>query len=184
MAGAGCHADFSDPTRAFGEPVAADAGRHPVVVHTSNELGLLDTDRTDPRGVPLRVACPTCHAPLAAAGTRAGSPHDEVQVHHGELTCGACHAPDQDGLHLADGARFPFREVRRLCTQCHSMQTRDYLRGAHGGMTGYWDLRRGPRQRNDCVDCHLPHAPASGQWTPVMPPRDRFLGAPSGEVHP
>jgi hypothetical protein len=55
----------------------------------------------------------------------------------------------------------------------------------HGGMRGHWDLSRGPRERNHCVACHDPHAPAFGQFEPVPGPRDRFTGAaaPHGDAH-
>ncbi|MBI5610873.1 MAG: hypothetical protein HY902_18485 [Deltaproteobacteria bacterium] len=69
--------------------------------------------------------------------------------------------------------------VIELCSQCHGPQARDYQHGAHGGMTGYWDLRRGDRFRNVCVDCHNPHVPAYPQFAPVQRPRDRFLDAPA-----
>jgi hypothetical protein len=62
-----------------------------------------------------------------------------------------------------------------LCAQCHGTQKRDYDHGAHGGMRGYWDLKRGPRERNHCVSCHDPHAPKFGTFMPVHPPKDRFL---------
>jgi hypothetical protein len=42
-------------------------------------------------------------------------------------------------------------------------------------MKGYWDLQRGPRQRNGCIGCHAAHAPAYPQVLPAPPPRDRFL---------
>ena len=75
------------------------------------------------------------------------------------------------------------REAMQLCAQCHGPQTRDYRRGSHGGMQGYWDLSRGDRVRNHCVDCHDPHAPAFPRFTPLPPPRDRFPPAPPSEGH-
>ena len=53
-----------------------------------------------------------------------------------------------------------------LCAQCHGPQFRDYQHGAHGGMTGYWDLTKGGRMRNNCIDCHDPHAPKYPTVTP------------------
>ena len=86
-------------------------------------------------------------------------------------------------LSLAYGL-FP-ADALRLCAQCHGPQYRDYRHGAHGGMRGHWDLSRGPRERNHCVACHDPHAPAFGQFEPVPGPRDRFTGAaaPHGDAH-
>jgi hypothetical protein len=40
-------------------------------------------------------------------------------------------------------------------------------------MRGYWDLTRGPRERNTCTDCHDVHAPLYPKVRPVFPPRDR-----------
>ena len=63
-------------------------------------------------------------------------------------------------------------DAQQLCAQCHGPQTRDYVHGSHGGMSGYWDKTKGERVRRACVDCHDPHAPAYPAWTPVFPPRD------------
>ena len=59
-------------------------------------------------------------------------------------------------------------------------QRRDYDHGAHGGMQGYWDLRRGPRTRNHCVECHDVHSPAFGAFRPMPAPRDRFTHREAG----
>jgi hypothetical protein len=40
-------------------------------------------------------------------------------------------------------------------------------------MNGHWDLTRGGRTRNTCINCHDPHAPAFPLVMPVLPPRDR-----------
>ena len=49
----------------------------------------------------------------------------------------------------------------------------DLERGLHGGMNGHWDLTRGGRTRNTCVNCHDPHTPKFPQVLPVLSPRDR-----------
>jgi formate-dependent nitrite reductase cytochrome c552 subunit len=101
------------------------------------------------------------------------------QFAHGKISCLSCHDPnDYDRLRLADGQAVPYTEVMTLCGQCHGPQTRDYAHGAHGGMNGYWDLSRGPRTRNNCVDCHDPHAPQFPDMQPTFKPRDRFLSRP------
>jgi hypothetical protein len=101
-----------------------------------------------------------------------------MYFNHGELNCNSCHAKsDRDLLRLADGSKIPFQETMQLCGQCHGPQMRDYRHGAHGGMNGYWDLSRGPRQRNHCVNCHDPHSPAYPKVEPAPPPRDRFLNS-------
>jgi hypothetical protein len=135
----------------------------------------------------VRVACRTCHS-LREGERVPESPDDLQEFHrglifaHGELRCAACHvAGHHDQLRLADGRTIPMVDVMTLCGQCHGTQMRDYRHGAHGGMTGHWDLSRGPRLRLNCVDCHDPHAPAYPGGEPVFSPRDRFLpGAPGG----
>jgi len=64
--------------------------------------------------------------------------------------------------------------VMTLCSQCHGPQRRDYNMGLHGGMNGYWDLTKGGRTRNTCINCHDPHAPAFPLVMPVLPPKDRI----------
>ena len=86
-------------------------------------------------------------------------------------------------MRLADGRVLEFVDSMQLCAQCHGPQHRDWQRGSHGGMTGHWDLARGPRERNHCVVCHDPHAPQLQQVSPAPPPRDRFLSGHGTEVH-
>ena len=160
---------------------ARDPGLHPVLIRQPETLGVVDTELRDVRGTPGGVACATCHSGGAGAAiaARAGAPeefHAGVELAHGELSCASCHDPvDRTRLRLADGTVLAAAEVMRLCGQCHGPQTRDYERGSHGGMTGYWDLSRGPRVRNSCVACHAPHQPAYPTVMPAAPPRDRFL---------
>lgn len=164
---------------------------HPVTVRQPRTLGAVDTELVDVNGTPIGIGCSTCHAAgsAPALSSRAGAPevfHTGVRVAHGELTCESCHAPeDRTKLRLADGRSRDFAEVVSLCGQCHGPQRRDYEHGAHGGMSGYWDLTRGPRARNSCVACHAAHAPSIPRVQPAPPPRDRFLSpaAPrSGEA--
>lgn len=130
-----------------------------------------------------RVACVTCHslkpkAPLPESAGALQAFHRGLTLKHGTLQCAACHQADATHrLHRADGTVLDPSQALELCAQCHGLQYRDYQHGAHGGMVGYWDLRRGPRSRNHCVDCHEPHAPAFQPMHPVLPPRDRFLEA-------
>jgi len=135
----------------------------------------------DAAGKPITVACSTCHASRPANFANR-SPADLDEFHqdlafaHGKVSCLSCHNPsDYDTLHLADGSTVEYSDVMTLCAQCHGPQTRDYHHGAHGGMTGYWDLSRGPRMRNNCIDCHDPHAPSFPAMKPTFKPRDRFL---------
>lgn len=176
---------WSQPRADEGKP-AADAPkkptavRHPVRIRTPEGPPLVASGKTDPQGRPLLLRCGTCHAVRKPnPGTRTGAGlkefHQGLHYRHGDLTCLSCHnEKDYETLRLADGTPLPYARSMDLCGQCHGTQLRDYRRGAHGGMTGYWDLSKGPRQRNHCIDCHDPHAPAYPQVTPVFPPRDRF----------
>ena len=170
-----------------GAPPAAktfDASIHEPPRLTSVPTSVLGVD-----GQPLRVACVTCHSLRDGGGGPPASAaalmqfHTGLVVQHGALSCGSCHAASPSAapaLRLADGTSLALESALELCAQCHGPQTRDYRRGSHGGMTGYWDLSRGPRQRNHCVDCHDPHAPQFQPSRPVLPPRDRGL---RGEEH-
>jgi len=135
----------------------------------------------------LAVPCVTCHpsdgARSIAHGTSASQIHASVGLRHGDLSCFACHdRRRRDHLHLADGALIAFTEGAELCSQCHGPQRRDYDHGAHGGMTGAWVKSQAPRQRNTCVTCHAPHAPAYPQVQPAPRTRDRDpLAAPRRE---
>ena len=83
---------------------------------------------------------------------------------------------EPDGsLRSADGRRIPYAEVMTLCSQCHGSQATAFAHGAHGGMTGFWDLSRGPQMKNNCIDCHDPHAPQFPKMVVEFKPRDRFL---------
>ena len=105
------------------------------------------------------VSCGTCHStkePNLALASSAGLKefHTGMKFSHGNLSCLSCHnATNYDELKLADGRGVSFPDVMTLCAQCHGPQHRDFQRGSHGGMTGYWDLTKGPRTRNHCVTC-------------------------------
>jgi hypothetical protein len=149
-----------------------------VEVHAPARLEGLHAG-SDALGRPLRVGCATCHslrrtAALPTSTAELDEFHQGLTFRHGPLACGACHlVGDQTQLHTADGAPVAMRDAITLCRQCHGPQARDYDHGAHGGMTGSWDLSAGARTRNHCVDCHDPHVPAFQPTRPVLLPRDR-----------
>jgi formate-dependent nitrite reductase cytochrome c552 subunit len=157
----------------------------PVTIHQPERLTRVPTGELDANGKPLQVACATCHS-LRAPGALPKKPEDLDEFHtglrfaHGTLQCASCHQQGQyDALRLADGRAVPMADAMTLCAQCHGTQFRSYTRGAHGGMNGYWDLSRGPRERNNCVDCHDPHTPKFQGAKPVLKPRDRLLSPPA-----
>lgn len=144
------------------------------------------TDALTHHGEPAEVACATCHTTRTPAATSRADELDEFHqglvVAHGNLTCLSCHnSENYETLKLADGRAVEFEQTMQLCAQCHGPQSRDYARGSHGGMVGYWDLSRGPRQRNACTVCHDAHAPAYPELLPVFPPKD--IIPPEGGSH-
>jgi hypothetical protein len=161
-----------------------------VVIRHPDGPPLVDTGQLGPDGEPLLVACSRCHVAgegrLTADASALDEFHQGLTYDHGARTCLSCHNDqDMDTLRLADGRALPYERTMELCGQCHGPQLRDYRRGSHGGMTGYWDLSRGGRRRNHCMDCHDPHHPAYQSVLPVFAPRDRFLpgAAAEGDAH-
>lgn len=142
----------------------------------------------DPQGRTGSVACSTCHA-VRQANLENKSPatldefHRGMAFNHGSITCYACHNPNEmDALRLADGSSLAFENVLTLCAQCHSKQAESFAHGAHGGMNGHWDLSRGPQMKNNCIDCHDPHAPQYPMMIVEFKPKDRF-NEPSNAEH-
>jgi len=174
------------PRRAPAAAAEVDRGLFPVTINAPSGPPVVYLDVPGPDGE-LTASCSTCHAPRTPDVTNKVTDdltdfHEGLVVEHGTLTCLACHdGDDYDQLRLADGSGLAFVEVRTLCSQCHGTQARSYANGAHGGMSGYWDLTRGPRIRNGCTDCHDPHAPAFPRMMPTFKSRDRFLEPP--ETH-
>jgi len=160
-------------------PPAAPASAQPTQIHDSPRLSSIATDKRDPLGRPLRVACVTCHSlrtpqALPASTQELDEFHVGLKFDHGDLACASCHVVGkQDRLKLADGRAIPMHDAMTLCSQCHGPTRRSFDRGAHGGMTGAWSSQYGQRSRNQCVDCHDPHVPAYVPGRPVFPPRDK-----------
>lgn len=162
---------------------SVDTQLYPVAVARPTSAIGLNTTHLESNETAAAIVCATCHlaGSTPAFSTRPGAPgnyHVHVKIEHGGLTCPSCHVPGKPGwLHRAGGQRFPLVESMELCSQCHGPQRRNYDHGAHGGMRGYWDRARGPRQRNDCIICHAAHSPAYPKVTPVRGPRDPFVKA-------
>lgn len=161
----------------------ASARLFAVAVRQPSGPPRIDLGIKNEHGEAVTAACSTCHSTRQPnLDTRTPGDLDEfhggLNFAHGNLNCLSCHNPgDYDSLRLADGSRLEFADVMTLCSQCHGTQRRDYDHGVHGGMNGYWDLKQGPRTRNNCVDCHDPHAPKFPSMRRTFFPRDRFLNA-------
>ena len=160
------------------EPDSATA--HGITINPPRGRPLVATGQVDHEGNEIMVACSSCHSVRPTNfGNKASELnefHQGLVFSHGNITCMSCHNDNNyDQLKLADKTSIEFENVMTLCAQCHGAQMRDYERGVHGGMTGYWDLSRGPRKRKNCVDCHDPHAPQFPRMKPTFKPIDRFL---------
>lgn len=160
--------------------VEKSAAQHAVVIKPGPPTPRIDTGLKDAAGQSVTASCSTCHStttPNVQRNTAADlfQAHRGLNYQHGALTCLSCHnAQNYDTLHLADGREVEFPDVMTLCAQCHGTQKRDFDHGSHGGMNGHWDLTKGGRIRNNCVNCHDPHHPAFPLVQPVLPPRDRI----------
>ena len=167
--------------------VPSGPGLHPVLINTPDGPPALQVGIHPLTGKPITASCTTCHStrtpnPANATTQDLDQFHIGLTIAHGQgtLTCVSCHNPnDYDTLRAVNGSNIAFSQSVMLCAQCHSKQHTDYTHGAHGGMTGYWDLSKGPRKRNTCIDCHDPHAPAFPLMLPTFKPIDRGLS-----IHP
>ncbi|HXG48895.1 MAG TPA: hypothetical protein VNO52_14830, partial [Methylomirabilota bacterium] len=168
------------PRKSLAAAPRTNATLHPVVIRRPAGTPKVATGLTNYHGQPAMASCSACHATTRPnIDTRAAAEldqfHQGLKYAHGNLTCLSCHnAKNYDTLRLADSRPVEFPDVMTLCSQCHGPQKRDYDLGLHGGMNGYWDLSRGGRTRNTCINCHDPHAPAFPLVMPVLPPRDRI----------
>ena len=166
--------------------ISASPAQHPVVVNRHPAPRVL-SGAIDRAGQPATIACSTCHAvrppnPDNRASSDLDQFHQGLNIAHGMNSCLSCHDPgNYDALKLADGRKVAFEDSITLCSQCHGPQRRDYDHGAHGGMNGYWDLSRGGRARNTCIDCHDPHVPKYQGAIPMPRPRDRFQAGAAHE---
>ena len=174
--------------------VRPDSSRlHPVVIRSAPQLKPIEAKSVEGglhHSSSTTVACATCHTTRPANRKNRSAEdldqfHQGLKLNHGKLACVACHDSEGGyaGLHLADGTAVAFADSMQLCAQCHGPQFRDYQHGSHGGMTGYWDRTRGPRERNHCLHCHDPHAPQIAVVQPVAGPRDRFPPAKHEAQH-
>lgn len=161
--------------------------KHRVEIHSARNLGKLEVATGAPPPYQTGgISCGTCHdhwvtGPQAETPAELEGFHQNMRLEHGELTCSSCHHPDdRDKLRLANNKSIGFEDTIELCGQCHGPQLRDYRHGAHGGMSGHWDLEEGPRVRNHCVNCHDPHAPDFPTVEPAPGPRDRGTMQSSG----
>jgi len=87
--------------------------------------------------------------------------HWDIKLNHATteaLTCITCHSSNNvEQLRLNSEKQISYNKSQKVCAQCHSTQTKDWLGGAHGKTIGAWAP---PRVSNTCVNCHNPHSPS------------------------
>lgn len=166
--------------------LVAKTNLFPVVIKRPPGVPQVATSLTNFQGQPVLVSCSSCHTTTKPNLENRHAAdldqfHQGLKYQHGNLTCLSCHnSGNYDTLRLADTQTVEFADNMTVCSQCHGPQRRDYERGLHGGMNGHWDLTRGGRTRNTCINCHDPHTPKFPQVLPVLSPRDRIsVPAPS-----
>jgi hypothetical protein len=154
---------------------------------------------TDPRPVrqpavrpAYRVAsftyrCSECHGiiPSPRETDRSLTQHREIVLAHGINTrCFNCHhRTDRDAFVDDLGAPIPWDQPQLLCAKCHGPVYRDWQHGSHGRVNGFWDTRRGPQTRRQCIECHDPHAPPFPPMTPAPGPNTLRMGLQHAPGH-
>jgi len=91
--------------------------------------------------------------------------HADIVMGHGEHgrnnNCFNCHNENNlELLQTRDGRALRFQDSPQLCGSCHGPTYEDWEAGAHGRISGCWDRPLGPITRQQCVNCHDPHAPS------------------------
>jgi NAD-dependent SIR2 family protein deacetylase len=175
LAGCGGSGDAAGVAETPPKEAPEQVQKYPVYVNRPDSPPRVVTGVTNVHGQVAQISCATCHSTTEPNRANRSADldqfHQGLQFQHGDISCHSCHNPDDyNTLRLADGRAIEFPDVMQLCSQCHGPQARDYRNGSHGGMTGHWDLTKGPRSRNNCVDCHDPHTPAYPIVKPVFPP--------------
>jgi formate-dependent nitrite reductase cytochrome c552 subunit len=108
--------------------------------------------------------------------------HSDIVMGHGEHgrnnNCFNCHNENNlELLQTRDGRALKFQDSPQLCGSCHGPTYEDWEAGAHGRISGYWNRRLGPIKRQDCVNCHDPHAPTFQGRKPAPGPHPLHVPA-------
>ena len=101
--------------------------------------------------------------------------HNDIAMRHGSHNrnnlCFNCHNElNLELLQTRDGRELKLTDSTPLCGSCHGPTYRDWEAGAHGRISGCWGPSLGPRERQNCVSCHDPHAPAFPPQPPAPGP--------------
>jgi len=139
--------------------------------------------------------CLDCHQIFETGQINVTQPnhHENIHMNHGlNVLCMNCHdQEDRNRLVLDGGKTIPYGAVVSLCAQCHGPTYRDWQKGMHGKVMGYWDNTAGDPQKLGCTACHDPHAPAFDKYVPLPGPNTLRMGTPihsitneSGKTNP
>jgi len=114
--------------------------------------------------------------------------HSDIVMAHGSHNrnnnCFNCHDENNlEQLQTRDGHQVSFADSPQLCGSCHGPTYRDWMAGAHGRVSGYWNHNVGEKTRKACVSCHNPHSPKFPGRQPAPPPHPLHpLAKPSGST--
>jgi len=133
-----------------------------AITNKANDTLFFIPNRTDHL---LSFPCSSCHTTdlnkMNSQDPLGKKAHWQIKLNHatkGDLTCFTCHsAVNLEQLTLISNKKISLNQSQKLCAQCHSTQSNDWLGGAHGKQLGSW---LPPRVSNTCVSCHNPHSPA------------------------
>ena len=129
-----------------------------------------------------QLSCNDCHALFESRTATQGdlAQHTEIVLQHGmNDRCLNCHAhADRERLVLHDGTLVGLDEAPILCAKCHGPTWRDWTKGIHGRVSGYWDSTRGEPTKLGCTECHDPHSPAFPGLAPAPGPWTLRMGEP------
>jgi DNA-directed RNA polymerase subunit RPC12/RpoP len=132
-------------------------------------------------------ACSDCHRiiPSPSETHRVLTQHREIELQHGLNTrCFNCHHRTERDAFVDDlGEPIPWDQPQRVCSKCHGPVYRDWQRGSHGRINGYWDTARGPQSRRKCIECHDPHAPPFAPMPAAPGPNTLRMGTPEPPLH-
>ncbi len=124
--------------------------------------------------------CMECHQLFKSKSpnTSGVNHHENIIMNHGiNDRCINCHDyEDHNKLSLRGGITILYRDVVKLCGQCHGPTYRDWQKGMHGKTLGYWDPSKGKSRRLLCTQCHDPHAPAYPVFSPLPGPNTLRMG--------
>ena len=119
--------------------------------------------------------CRSCHEgkeALSGNPDKKGIFHEPIKLQHGRNQhCFNCHHRLQPAnFSNFDGTPVTLANVQLLCARCHGPTYRDWLAGAHGRRTGFWDAAKGGPKPTVCIACHDPHWPVFKPLTASPPP--------------